>query len=94
MADDRITAGRKARLVRGTLEEFFVAQENAIIDDLVIKYESGELTIENIWGRVGELALIRRTLNTLDSSINRGIVTEQKEFRDGHKSNVSTGTDG
>ena len=94
MTEDRMTKGRQARLVKSTMTEWLIDQENAIIDRLVVLYEQGTLTNKMLRGTVGELAFIRRTLNSFDTDITRGIAEEKKEFADADdRSNNGPGAD-
>ena len=71
----------KARIVRGSTEDWIIDKEEEIINRLLRHYRADTLTDHMARGSIGEIAGIRTFREYLETTIRRGVVASNVELK-------------
>jgi len=80
---DAIHSGQQSRIIRNSTEAYLIDREDAIVQQLVVRYRTNELTDAELRGKIGEIAGLRGFREHLETSIQKGMIEAERAHRDG-----------
>ncbi len=90
-AEQLIQEANLARLIKASAADMLIDQQEAIVRNIVNRYETGRLDAGVLFGAAGELAALKKFTNNLDKSINIGIKTIGREVNRGKETKETNG---
>jgi|TARA_R100001530_G_scaffold96937_3_gene67336 uncharacterized membrane protein YebE (DUF533 family) len=80
---ETVHEGQRARIVRGSVDEYLIDQEEDILNRMVAAYRADGLTDDMMRGNVGEISALRAFREYIESTIRRGVMEAEKELGNG-----------